>query len=200
MSKSKEGTIEEYRERNIRWTDESLKQLSLYNNLLLTLSVGFLSFAYELNDFKGIYFTCAYLDLFITFWVVSLILIVFSILTGLVLVMNRLQDFRLTRKINQIRQRMLEHSGVKLDEKTPDKFDFWRRVTLIFQNYPIVTIEDCKNYTDAEEKEKDRIKFNFREIRNISHNLGLNTWRNTKLQTLYFALSMLAFLISKLIQ
>ena len=94
---------------------------------------------------------------------------------------------------------MLEHAGTKLDEGTADKFDFWRRVTLIFQNYPTVTIEDCKKYANAEEKEKDRIKFNFREIRNISHNLGLNTWRNTKLQTLYFGLSMLAFLASKLI-
>ena len=190
--------IEEYRQRNIRWTSESLKQLSFYNNLLLTLSVGFLSLSFNPNHINGLRFSITNIDWSFTFFIISLISIILSILTGLLLAICRLQDFRLTRKVNQIRQRMFEHATVKLNEDTPGKFGFWRRLKLPFQDYPNVTMEECKNYKNLELKEKETIKFKFRELRNIAHNLGLNTWENTKLQTLYFGLSVFLYLLSLL--
>ena len=191
--------IKEYHDRNVRWATESLKQLSFYNNLLLTISVGFFSFSFKPNDnLAGLRVSCVNIDWSFTFLVSSLMLVTLSILTGLFLVINRLQDFRLTRQINQIRQRAFEHSQVKLDERTPNEFSFWRRVGLAFQNYPAITIEDCKNYKNATQSEKDRINFNFRELRNIAHNLGLKTWRQTKWQTILFGLSIVAYLASSL--
>jgi len=192
--------IEEYRQRNIRWTTESLRQLSFYNNFLLTLSVGFLSFAFNPKYIGGLKFTVTNIEWSLTLYLFSLITIVLSILIGLILSIYRLQDFRLTRQVNQIRQRMYEHSTVKLDEGTPEKFGIWHRLTLFFRTYPNVTIEECKNYKNLDEKEKGIIKSKFKKLRNIVHNLGLNTWRNTKLQTLCFGLCILMYLTSILIK
>ena len=40
--------LDEYHQRNVRWTDKTLTQLSYFNNLMLILSVGFISFSYEI--------------------------------------------------------------------------------------------------------------------------------------------------------
>ncbi len=194
-----EKLLKEYHERNIRWTNESLKQLSFFNNLLLTISVAFLTFTFKSKDIVGLRFTFQDIDWSLTFLICSLWLVVFSVITGLILTVNRLQDFNVTRKVNQIRQRMLEHSEAKLNQSTPETFDFWRRLTLAFQNHTTVTMEDCKNYKSLKTDEQENIKYKFRELRNIAHNLGLNTWRNTKLQTLYFGLSIIMYLMSLLI-
>ncbi|MEO7990066.1 MAG: hypothetical protein ABI663_11020 [Chryseolinea sp.] len=191
--------IKEYHDRNVRWTNESLKQLSFYNNLLLTLSVGFLGFSFKLDNFGGLRLSYSSPNWSLTFLVFSIILVTLSVVTGLLLALNRLQDVRLTRQINQIRQRILEHSGAKLDDKTPDKFNFWRKLGLAFQNYPTVTMEECKGYESADQSEKDRIKFNFRELRNIAHNLGLKTWQQTTWQSVFFGLSIVSYLASRLI-
>jgi len=36
-----------YHERYVRWQDKTREQFSFFNNLLLTLSVGFISFGYD---------------------------------------------------------------------------------------------------------------------------------------------------------
>lgn len=190
--------IEEYRQRNIRWTTESLNQLSFYNNLLLTTSVAFLAFAFNPKYISGSRFTITNMEWPTTLYMVSLITITLSILTGLLISIYRLQDFRITRQVNQIRQRMYEHSSRKLDETTPDSLNYLTIVAILFRT-PKITIEDCKTFNNLDNNEQEKIKSKFRRMRNTAHYYGLLTWRNTKLQTLYFAISIIAYFISILI-
>ena len=91
---------------------------------------------------------------------------------------------------------MYEHSSKKLDEKTPDKYTFWKKLILNFKKYPMITMEDCKNYKNEQQKEKERIESDFRELRNIVHDLGDNTWSLTKFQTFCFALGIITYFLS----
>ena len=52
--------LQEYSERHVRWADKTLSQLSFYNNLLLTLGVGFLSFAYKDSKIVDLHFSLKY--------------------------------------------------------------------------------------------------------------------------------------------
>jgi len=128
--------------------------------------------------------------------------ITISILLGLFVAINRLQDFRVTRKINLARYRMYEHLKKPLDENTPDKFNFWKRLTLAFHNYPTIQIEEYKKYKGAGEETEDKrkaietIRFKFRELRNIAHNLGRTTWKLTVWQTVYFAIGIALYMWS----
>jgi len=191
--------LKEYHERNIRWTNESLRQLSFSNNLILSLGVGFLSFAYKNMELKPLSFTLERIDWGLTFCIWSITLIALSILFGLVLALSRLWDFRIVRHINQTRQRMYEHSGLKLDEETPDRYSFIKRWSLFFElfseKYPRITLDQCKAFSKYSNKEKERIEGNFKELRAISYNLGLNTWGNTKFQIVLFAIGILLFSI-----
>jgi len=198
--------IEEYRERNIRWSDAALNQLSFYNNLLLTLSVGFLSFSFDKCSFKGIRLSFEAVSWSHTFLVWSVILIAISIMLGLFVAINRLQDFRVSRQITLSRFRMRKYLNEPLDEDTPDEFNSWRRLTLAFHSYPKIKIEEyktCKTNEESDElkkKEKEKaiknIKFKFRELRNIAHNLGRTTWKLTVGQTTCFAISILFYVMS----
>jgi len=96
---------------------------------------------------------------------------------------------------------MMEHASLKLDESSPKKFDLLRRLILPFQTilgFPKISMEQCKNFNQLAEKEKNDILCDFKELRKIAHNLGLNSWRQTFLQILYFALCILFYLIGRL--
>ena len=201
---NKQKLTKEYRERNIRWTDRTLSQLSFYNNLLLSLSIGLLSFAYKMERINNINISFKNIDWSLTIYVMSIIMTTFSIILGLVISLIRLYDFRLTRQINQIRQRAWEHSNEKLDEKTPDKFTVKKIAKIIIQclleNYPIITLEQCKKLKDADEKSRKKFYDNFRMLRNISYNLGIATWSLTKIQTIILAFAILFLLISEMLK
>jgi uncharacterized membrane protein YbhN (UPF0104 family) len=195
--------IKEYHEREVKWTDKALNQLSFFNNLLLTLGVGFLSFSYKNYSFNGLTFDLKSPNWSLTFITFSIILLVFSIITGLLVAINRLYDFRVTRNINQIRHRMMEHSSIKLDESSSEKFDQLRRIILPFQtmiSIPTITMEECKGFNNLTEHQKSIIKCLFKELRNIAHNLGINSWQKTIWQILYFAVSITLYLFGELIK
>lgn len=181
-----------YHEREVRWAENALSQLSFFNNLLLTLAVGFLSFAYKDIGLKNIHFSCCEINWSITFKAISLVFIGWSILLGLLVALNRLLDFRLTRKIAQIRRRVYKYaSGTMLSEKTPTKFNCIRKLFLPFEvlcSHPNITMEQCKNY-------KEEMSGIFIDLRNIAHNLGLNAWRQIIFQILCFGLSILFYVL-----
>jgi hypothetical protein len=139
---NKQKLIEEYRKRNIRWKDRTLSQLSFYNNLLLSLSIVFISVAYKMRRIDNISFSFKDIDCSLTLYVISFVIILFSILKGLIVSLNRLYDFRLTSEINQIRQETWEHSDKKLDEKTPDKYHWWKRKKWFFREMSTCDYQD----------------------------------------------------------
>lgn len=184
----------EYHERNIRWTQTTINQLSFFSNLLLSLGVGFLAFSFNADLFENLKFSLNEIDWSVSFLSLSIINIVFSIILGLITSIARLKDFRITRRINQIRQRTYEHSDKLLDESTPEKYKWIKRTFLIFKKTPQIRIEECKAYNQTE-----NFDLRFRELRNIAHNLGLNSWNYMNKQAILFAISITFYLFSILI-
>lgn len=185
--------LQEYRERNIRWTDRALAQLSFYNNLLLTLGIGFLSFAYQDSKVLSLEFSLKDIDWSLTAYGVSILAVMFSILTGFTGSISRLYDFRITSRINLIRQRVFEHSQLKIHEKTPKEFSFWENLLLpyklLFEKYPRITLEQCK----AWKNDKENLNQKFIELRTLSYNLGLRTWNLIKWQTFLMILAVILY-------
>lgn len=195
--------LKEYHERNIRWTDKSISQLSFFNNLLLSLAIVFLSFAYKDQSVQSTSFTLVDIDCSLTMSNFSMILILLSIISGLIVGISRLWDSRITRQINQIRQNMYEHSEKKLDEKTPQRYSFLTRLNLykdlFCEFYPKITIEQCKEFRNFTNEEKQKVEKDFKELRTISYNLGLNTWRDTKIQLILLGIGITLYVVIKLI-
>lgn len=192
-----------YYERHIRWSEKTRDQLSFFNNLLLTFSIGFLSFVLAKEKYSenlNVLFIIENTLLFI-----SLISILLSIIVGLFLVINRLYDFRITSQINIIRYWFEKHQEntpkKRLDEKSPDNYCCCKRLGLTFkvicEKYPRISIEDCKEYHKIlSEKEKVEFKIKFRNLRNISHNLGIGTWTKLKWQIGLFLIGIVCFVFS----
>lgn len=192
--------LDEYHQRNVRWTDKTLTQLSYFNNLMLILSVGFISFSYEILVTHKLEFSFENINWSITLMAFSLIIMFLSAYKGLVVSLNRLMDFKITRQVVQIRQGMLEHADKKMDESTPLVMSWCERQTFVRKlfklNYPKISIEDCKNYKGMSKSEKDKIENDFKELRKISHNLGINTWKGTYCMVKLFGCSILLYVLS----
>ena len=191
--------INEYREREVRWADNSLSQLSFFNSLLLTLGVGFLSFSYESFFKQKTSFLIRNIDWNLSFTAISIFFIFLSIYYGLIVSVNRLYSFRITRYINRTRHLIMKYSNITMPEGSSTEFNRKRKLFLpleVMISYPKITFEQCKTYKSIDNKEE--VKSNFNELRNIAHNLGINTWRNTNYQIVTFFLSILFYILAML--
>ena len=91
-------------ERVVRWDSYRINQFSYSNNLLIGLNLGFLGFFIAQSGFK---FSCScYL---LTLQILTGLFLIASFFTGLMTVLNRLQDFRKTAKLTKRRKKKLEH-------------------------------------------------------------------------------------------
>jgi hypothetical protein len=84
----------------IRWQAITLKQLTYAVNLILTLSVATLGFAFSLlrdKDFRLEHSNRCLFD-------IASLLILISITIGIWCVVNRLRDFRITTKVSKMRR------------------------------------------------------------------------------------------------
>jgi len=196
----RKALICEYQQRNVRWNDNRIRQLSYFNNLILTLNVGFISFSYKELITNDLELTCRDLNWQFTFMALSVIVMFLDAVLGLVISLNRLLDFRLTHRILQIRQNMFEHSSFKMSEETPSNYTWAKRMKLIWnilkENYPKIPIETCKSFKNKPHEEKEIILQDFNELRDIVHNLGINTWKNTIWQVLLFGASLLFYFLA----
>lgn len=195
----KKELLKEYHDRTIRWTNQTLSQLSFLNNLLLSISTAFLAFAFKEMQVSQIYFTVKEINPFLTYQVLSVSFISFSILAGIIVALYRLLDFRITRQINHARLRMCEHALTKMCEVSPKKFSWFKRAVLPF--YGIcrkdeITIEESKAYIKMTQIEKDKIDCRFENMRDVAHNLGANSWCYTWLQMITFVGSIAFFTLS----
>ncbi len=198
MNNNKDPLLKEYHERQVRWGDRALDQLSVFNNLLITLGVGFLAFAYKSNEsYKLTSFSTQNIDWALTLVNISTILIYFSIVSGLFVAINRLWDFRITRRINHIRQNAYEHaSKTKLNQSHCDKYSTTEKFSLykmlIFDDVPDIPIKSW------EEADVTKFKEKFEELRSLAYNLGLNSWTNLKLQTTFLFFGITVYVIVRI--
>jgi ABC-type amino acid transport system permease subunit len=194
-----------YHERLVRWRDKSITQLSYFNNLTLTLAVGFLSFSYDKINFSNYYFVFNNSDLLIsikninckpTLLSLSLILIFLSIIFGLLVALVRLYDFRITSQIIQVRSWVGENLNIQYH-----KYSVCKRILLIYKvsfvKYPKFEYRECVKFKFMSNIEKRAFKKNFRELRSISHNLGELTWSNLSWQIVFFFFGILLFVIAQ---
>ena len=195
--------IREYHDRTVRWTNQTLSQLSFFNNLLLTISTTFLAFAFKEIYVVELIFTTQKVNQHLTFQVISVSFISLSIMIGILLSLNRLLDFRITRHINHARQRMCEHAHKRMSEDSPGNFGCLKRIALPFCAIYYankITAEESKEYTKMTESKKKEIDTKFKNMRDIAHNLGSNTWCYTYLQMISFAIAIAFYTASILKQ
>lgn len=182
-----------FHERHIRWRDKTRDQLSFFNNLLLTISIGFLSFVFANEQYSQKLEICSVnQNLYI---IMSVILILISILSGLLVANTRLYDFRITAHIVQIRSWVNE----KLPTQTHN-YGIGLKLILIFKvifgKCRKIEYRNCVKLEYMSKTEKRDFLKNFRNLRCDAHNLGSLTWLNLNFQILFFLLSIIFFAIS----
>ncbi|MDX2001374.1 MAG: hypothetical protein SFW35_03025 [Chitinophagales bacterium] len=192
---SEEDRLKVYSERHTRWQDEAMSHMGFFNNLLLTLATGLITFAFRYVKFDQYTLGINNLNCKATLMSFSVWFTVGSILIGLYLALNRLLDFRIARHINLTRYRVLKQTSEYIKDKEIEIYDCWKRLTLPFECLcdPIMfSLKDCKEYVS-----KNRaLDANFTKLRSRSHALGLNTWCLLLLQIFLFLLSVLFYALA----
>jgi hypothetical protein len=185
-----------YIERHRRWQDQAINQLSTANNFLLTISTGLLAFVFDKEVFSKIHFSLCLREVSksMTLYGFSLAFILIALTTGIIVLITRLYDFRLTRHIVFVRQRFYSKNKDKITDKNKNAavlsdngFDtpsFLQRLNSIFKVL-FVKIDFITKEQMSLPKESFPTK-EFRSIREHSHRLGIISWKWTKLQALYF--------------
>ena len=194
-----------YIERHRHWQEQAVNQLSIANNFLLTMSTGLLAFVFDKNLFAQMHFTIRIcdIDLSKTFYGFSLFFILLSIWTGIIVLVSRLYDFRITRHVTLVRQRFYQNNKEKISVEDKNaavlsardfKYPSIRqRVVAIFKVL-FVKIE----FINSEEMSYVKADFpsaKFNSLRELSFWLGAISWKWTKLQGLYFFISALFYCI-----
>jgi len=90
----------EYRERFVRWQSRMIDQLSFVNNLFIVLATGVLAF--QTNLILQYNQVLKHNELF---FVTSILLSLFSLVSGCYVAINRLRDFSTTRNIINSRRK-----------------------------------------------------------------------------------------------
>jgi hypothetical protein len=182
-----------YRERHNRWRDKTRDQLSFFNNLLLTISIGFLSFVFANEQYSHKLEICSVnQNLYI---IMSVILILISILSGLLVANTRLYDFRITAHIVQIRSWVNE----KLPIQTHNYGNLLKFILIfkvIFGKCRKIEYRNCVKLEYMSKTEKRVFLKDFRNLRCDAHNLGGLTWLNLNCQIIFFLLSIICFVVS----
>ena len=110
--------LKNYIERHRNWQNFALSQFSFTNNLLLTISLGFLAYLSEkVKNYQLATIPWQY--------VMSLLLTLFSIFEGIIVTISRLYDFRISRHVAYVRLRYYkEKDKIQSDKKGLPDFDF----------------------------------------------------------------------------
>jgi len=192
-----------YNERHRNWQDKAIEQLSIANNFLLTISTGLLAFSFKKEILSGIRFCFCNCDIdkSLTFYAFSQFFIILSLFTGIIVLISRLYDFRLSRHITLVRQRFYKQNKDKITDENKnaavlphDDFEYPNFTQRILA---ILNVIFCKIYflnkAEMQSEKKNFPKEKFRKIRELSFRLGTISWKWTKLQGLYFLIGIILY-------
>jgi hypothetical protein len=192
-----------YIERHRNWQDIAIEQLSFTNNFLLTISTGLLVFSIDKEIFSQIKFCLCIceIDKSLTFYSFSLLFIILSISTGIIVLISRLYDFRLSRHITLVRQRFYQKNEERITDEDKnaailahDDFEnpnLWQKIATIFKVIFVKIQFLDKN--EMQTTKSDFPKKKFKTIRELSYRLGTISWKWTKLQGLYFLIGTILY-------
>jgi hypothetical protein len=188
----------EYQQRQKEWRDISTNQFSVTNNILITLSAGYLALAFDKAKLEGLSIKLqAKIDWPLVFYLSTLLLIIASIIIGVSVMFSRLYDARLSRYIALTRQRFYKKykKGLPDSESELGPIHFWDRLkslcSVLFMKLDFMTKEDIDNFNSSEKSFKER----FNKLRRQARILGTASWRWTKLQVGLTLLSIMTYLI-----
>jgi hypothetical protein len=193
--------LKEYKERHIRWQNISITQMGFTNNILITIAIGFLAFAFKDKDLTPFKFClCGNFNWFLLLNFLSLIFLFVSITNGILTSLSRLYDFRITRNITLTRQRFYEYAMKnKLSKTYLFDFDFPNpkckegicAIKLIFHGIDVITKnESSKIRTDYILRKK------FNNLRKLSKTLGILSWLLLRCQLVALLISLFFYTIS----
>ena len=193
----KQDRLKYYLERHVRWTENSLNQLTFFNNILVTLTIAFISFAFNLKTFHGLEFS-SHLNWSLTFSVISITLAIFSAIMGIYFSFNRLYDFLLSRHLNLTRYRMLKYHDQILNADSYGKEQRIPGLKKWFLSFDLLTGYPYKIIVSKgqDESEIRRVKENFVKMRKVTYNLGVVTGKLLTFQVISFIFCLLAYLLS----
>lgn len=188
--------LEDLKEVHIRWQSAANVQLGVTNNIISTISIGFLAFAFD-KDFLSTFsisqkseFNCKML-----FHILAIISLIVSIGLGLATSLSRLNDFRITRNIALTKWRFYKLSNSSIEPlvkhlpKPKIKSSFLLKKLLLGPN--ILLREETENL-----KEGDPTLNKFIALRALSDRLGGFTYCGLKWQLLLLFLSLILYSLS----
>lgn len=184
--------LKNYTERHRSWQNQAINQLSFTNNFLLTISIGFLAYAFRDQKDIQLLFDSSIFNL------LTLIFILFAIFEGILVIISRLNDFRISRHITYVRQRYYTKMIKEMVRTLPDS-DFPRphfciRVNVIckifFCKIDFLTHQEILKLKD---QELNMEKFN--SLRELAHTLGIISWIGFKFQAIFLFLSCFFFVL-----
>ncbi len=187
--------FDKYEQRHRDWRNISVTQLSVTNNILLTLSSGLMAFCFEkmtLSDFH--INTNESIDKPKLLFAISVITLALSMIYGIGVLFSRLYDFRISRHLALTRKRTakgnsLPHHNTR-DFCCTDRLQALAKV--LFCKLPFIS------YSEAETLNEETKK-NFEELIRLSDILGTASWKWTKFQAGLFLLSSLSYLVHRLL-
>jgi len=181
--------LSEYKSRYKEWQNISISQLSITNNLLLTISIAYSGYIFE----KGIN-QCDRFNLIYQF---SLILSFLSMFFGVVVLFSRMFDFRFSRKIAHTRFRIYKKYKKRLKEKNNRQI---KRLGII-EIFKLIFLSR-KDLEEVSEKcyKRDTLTFykNLENLVYLTDRLGATTWYYLSLQIVFLMLSILFFLMCEM--
>ncbi|QNR23928.1 hypothetical protein [Croceimicrobium hydrocarbonivorans] len=194
MTEDQKYTAKEYRERHRFWADKTLTQFGFANNFFLVVAIGILGFILkELGTNVNIRFTLLDIDWDITLSRLSAILAFMSICCGIITMLSRLFDLRLTRHINTVRIKAYDNAFKMLD----DDYISIKGIP-IFTTFLDSLTSRYYYIKDSEIKDDRLIKCKFKDLRKRALLLGRLSWKYFYYQLILLIFSVLSFMIAVL--
>lgn len=180
----------EYTNRSLFWTDKTQSQIGYSINLFTTIGVASLGYLISNRDkFPKLYLDCnSPLNGVLVLYFCALFTILLSVGAGIISVLSRLYDYRLTRHIVLSRKRFLAKKKDLIKSKEIDitRESHWKCFKkTVFGNINFI-VEDDYNSTETLLKKFD-------DLRKDSKILGNITWNMHKNQIILFVCGSLLY-------
>ena len=196
MQEQKEK-LKEYQQRYHFWTDKKISQLSFQNNIFLIIGISILGFFW--NERNGIFIELTTdasaglaANLGTVFFNIGIILLSYSIATGLFLAVSRLYDLRITSNIVLTRKQALKNDVSIIDEDLSNKnpFETIKSFWIVFRSYDRHALSRDEIYAD-----NDLFQQKFTTLRQLSKDVGRCSWILVKNQSISLLMALFFFIV-----
>jgi hypothetical protein len=190
--KKKEKRLDEYKQRHRDWRNIAVNQLSVTNNVLITLSTGLLVFCIKESGIRHIYIACgAPVDCRVLLFLIASIILGVSILLGIRVMFSRLYDFRISRHLALCRQRFYDRRELTVGEcdlkGSAKKIKICK--TPFIESDDIERIEKEKVYEKVQEEKNKELRTKYYELQKLSRKFGNSSWCLTEWELILFIIS-----------